>query len=67
MMAESVLMAVACFCLSVADVGMHFQKVVRRYSAVVTILSCLLTTGSAQWDGSNRYVSVILYPLAAGT
>jgi hypothetical protein len=33
----------------------------------VTVLSCLLTGRSVQWDGSKRYVPRILYPLVAGT
>ena len=66
-MAASVLTAATCFCLLAAEVGMNFRKAARRSTAAVTVLSCSLTAGSVQWDGSKRYVPLILYPLVAGT
>ena len=65
--AASVRTAATCFCLSAAEVGMNFRKAARRSTAAVTVLSCSLTAGSVQWDGSKRYVPLILYPLVAGT
>ena len=60
------LTAAACFCLSAAKVGMNFLNAKRRSTAAVTVLSCLLTAGSVQCDGSKRYVPLIMYPLVAG-
>jgi hypothetical protein len=65
-MAASFLIAAMCFCLSAAEVGMNFWNAARRLVTVVAILSCSLKAGSVQWDGFNRYVPEILYPLVAG-
>ena len=66
-MAASFLLAATCIRLSAAEVGIHFWNTEWRSTVAVTVLSCSLMVGSVQWDGPNRHVPLILYPLVAGT